>query len=256
MTETIFPGRGGDSEPIAIGLILAKAPIPGAVKTRLCPPCDDGTAAILAAAALLDTVRTVRACARLLPVVALAGDLRAAVMGAEIRSELKSSVRVIEQRGGGLAERIAAAHADSAPLLPGRPILQIGMDTPQVTVADLDNCLNSLIGSAANDAIVGPAMDGGWWLLGLRDPLSAAHIRSVPMSRPNTGELTVRALTESGLRMTYGPMLRDVDTIDDAYAVAREAPDSRFARELRALMPLDAQRDGAPEFAAQAGGAR
>ncbi|WP_163507582.1 TIGR04282 family arsenosugar biosynthesis glycosyltransferase [Fodinicola acaciae] len=202
--------------------ILAKSPVPGRVKTRLCPPATPEQAARLAAAAFLDTLATVTSCSWIVPVVALAGKLDHPQLRAAMRD-----VPVVVQRGENLGERIAAAHLDAAALFPGRPILQIGMDTPQLTAADLEQCRDAM-----HDGVLAPAADGGWWLLGLRNPEHARLVADVPMSRPDTGARTLAALRNGGLRVALGPELSDVDTMADAYAVAALAPRSRFAAEL------------------------
>jgi glycosyltransferase A (GT-A) superfamily protein (DUF2064 family) len=85
------------------------------------------------------------------------------------------------------------------------------------------------------DAVLGAAVDGGWWSLGLRDPRHATVLRAVPMSTPDTGRLTRAALEQHGLRVRALPVLRDVDEWPDALAVAAALPGSRFGREVGAL---------------------
>lgn len=94
---------------------------------------------------------------------------------------------VLEQRGVGLGDRLANAYAEVAAAYPGRPVLQIGMDTPQVTPARLATAVRRL---RAADAVLGRARDGGWWSLGLRDPRHATVLRAVRMSTPDTGRDT------------------------------------------------------------------
>lgn len=212
-------------------LVLAKAPVPGLVKTRLCPPLLPEQAADLAAAALLDSLDAAAGVPGGTAVVVLTGDPTRAARGEAVRAVLRS-VRVIAQRGDGLGARIAAAHADAAALLPGRPTLQIGMDTPQVTGALLTDAATALEGI---DAVLGPAEDGGWWALGLRDPRHAALVAGVPTSRDDTGARTLDALRAAGLRVHLLPILSDVDNIDDVYTVATRAPGSRFAAAVRCL---------------------
>jgi rSAM/selenodomain-associated transferase 1 len=218
-------------------LVLAKAPEPGLVKTRLCPPLLPGQAADLAAAALLDSLDAASGVPGGTAVAVLTGDPSRAARGDAVRAALRS-VQVVAQRGDGLGARIAAAHADAATLLPGRPTLQIGMDTPQVTAALLGDAADAL---AAADAVLGLAEDGGWWALGLRDPRHAALVAGVPTSRADTGRRTLDALTTAGLRVHLLPTLSDVDTVDDAHAVAALAPGSRFAAAVRCL-PVPAGR--------------
>jgi glycosyltransferase A (GT-A) superfamily protein (DUF2064 family) len=214
--------------PLAL-LVLAKAPEPGRVKTRLCPPATPDQAAELAAAALLDTLDAVLGVPNGLAVVAIAGRPAAAARAREITAALRG-VLTLAQRGADLGGRVAAAHADTGALFPGLPILQIGADTPQVHPALLVDAAAPL--HKGVDAVVGPAGDGGWWALGLRDPQAASVIAGVPTSRPDTGDRTIHALRAAGLRVELLPTLTDVDTPADALLVARSAPRTRFAAEL------------------------
>ena len=212
----------------ALGLlVLAKAPEPGRVKTRLCPPLTPAEAADLAAAALLDTLDAVSRVPAGRVVVALAGRLPAAARAPELRSALRGTL-VRGQRGVDLGHRIAMAHRDAAGLLPGRPVLQLGMDTPQVEPALLVEAARPLHRRRA-DAVLGPAADGGWWALGLRDPRLARVVADVPTSRDDTGDRTLHALRAAGLRVGLLPELTDVDTAADAHTVAALCPaGSRF----------------------------
>ncbi|MDX8053950.1 DUF2064 domain-containing protein [Lentzea sp. BCCO 10_0798] len=198
-------------------LIMAKSPVPGQVKTRLCPPLSAEEAADVAAASLLDTISAALDTPGAVPVVALAGVVRRE----DVRDALAECV-VVPQRGTSFAERLVHAHADIARFR--MPVLQIGMDTPQVTPSLLESC------AEFGEAALGFALDGGWWALGLRDPLRAAVLRDVPMSRADTGALTLEALR--GLEVRTLPVLSDVDTMADARAVARQVPGGRFAAAL------------------------
>lgn len=214
-----------------VHLVLAKAPEPGRVKTRLCPPLDPAQAADLAAAALLDTLDAAGPDA----VVAITGDLGAASRGSELRASLRGRT-VLRQRGDGLGARIAAAHADAATARPGRAMLLIGMDTPQV-----GGRLAAAAGVLAEpgvDAVLGPASDGGYWTLGLRRPSDATVIAQVPTSRADTGAATLAALRGAGLTVRLLAELSDVDTVTDAITVAAQAPAGRFAEAVRALPAL------------------
>jgi uncharacterized protein len=213
--------------PVTV-LVVAKAPAPGRAKTRLAATVGDRVAADIAAAALLDTLDAVAATPVAARVVALTGDLDAAARATEVRRRLRSFT-VIPQRGEGFADRLANAHADAAD---GLPVLQIGMDTPQVTAELLTECARRLLQSPA---VLGLADDGGWWVLGVRTPAMAECLRTVPMSQPDTGELTSKALRDNGVEVTPVQRLADFDVVDDVAAV-RDAcgPASRFARATRA----------------------
>jgi len=209
-------------------LVVAKAPEPGRAKTRLAATVGARVAADIAAAALLDTLDAVAAAPVAARVVAFTGDLDAAVGADEIRRRLESFT-VIEQRGDGFADRLANAHADSAD---GYPVLQIGMDTPQVSADLLTGCARRLLGAPA---VLGLACDGGWWVLGVRTPAMADCLRSVPMSQADTGELTLKALRDNGIDVTPVERLADFDVVDDVAGVrAACAPGSRFAQVTRA----------------------
>ncbi len=199
-------------------LVIAKSPAPGRVKTRLTPPCTPEQAARLAGAALSDTLaaaaRSRRAARRVLVLDGASGPW------------LPRDFEVVPQRGDGLAARLAAAFQAA-----GGPAFLVGMDTPQVTPDLLDAGLAALEHA---DAAFGAALDGGYWGIGLRRPDPAAF-HDVPMSSPTTGAFQRARLDALGLTTALLPSLGDVDTIEDAYAVAAAAPHTRFAATLAAL---------------------
>jgi glycosyltransferase A (GT-A) superfamily protein (DUF2064 family) len=159
-------------------------------------------------------------------VVALTGELDDASAGDEIRSRL-ADFMVVPQRGADFAGRLANAHVDAAGVAGGLPVLQIGMDTPQVTADLISECARELL---AADAVLGMARDGGWWVLGVMDATMAGCLRGIPMSRPDTGVVTLAALEDTGVDVSLVPTLADVDTVDDIEAVRRACPPGvRFA---------------------------
>jgi uncharacterized protein len=194
-------------------LVIAKAPVPGRVKTRLCPPCAPSDAAAIARAALVDTLHTVAGVEGAEPIVVLDG-----VAG----DWLPEGMPFVAQRGPGLAERIEAAFAEA-----DGPALLIGMDTPQVTADVLQLGLDALA-SPGIDAVLGEATDGGWWIAGLRTALDRTFA-GVPMSTAFTARAQRARFRELGLRTAELPRLQDVDSFADAIAVAREVPGSSFA---------------------------
>jgi rSAM/selenodomain-associated transferase 1 len=198
-------------------LVIAKDPRPGNSKTRLCPPCRPEQAARLAAAALADTLDVVRG---------TPAGRRVLVLDGDARRWRRPGLEIIPQRGAGLAERLANAFADV-----GEPALLVGMDTPQLSAELLGAGLTAL---ESHDAVLGPALDGGYWSVGLRAP-DVAAFTGVPMSSPQTLARQRRRFAELGLHTHEQPPLRDVDTIADARAVATLAPGSRFARALEAM---------------------
>jgi glycosyltransferase A (GT-A) superfamily protein (DUF2064 family) len=228
----------------AVLLVVAKAPVAGLAKTRLAASIGGRRAALLAAAALMDTVDSARAVPGATVVCALTGDLTAAERADELATALRDCV-VFPQRGATFADRLANAHADVAARFPGTPVLQLGMDTPQVRPALLTGALTRL---AETDAVLGPAVDGGWWALGLREPANAHVLRAVPMSQPDTGARTAAALRDIGLRVSSLPEVSDVDDWTDAVRVAAQAPTTRFALAFAAVAS-SAERSGAAQGA-------
>ena len=212
--------------PVVV-LVVAKAPVPGQAKTRLAAGVGAQVAADIAAAALLDTLDAVAAAQVQARVVALTGDLDDASAGGEIRTRV-ADFTVLPQRGADFAERLANAHVDAAAAAGGLPVLQIGMDTPQVTGELIGECAEELL---RKDAVLGLARDGGWWVLGVAEAAMADCLRAVPMSRPDTGAVTLAALRDTGLQVSLVPTLADVDTVDDIDVVRRACPPGgRFAR--------------------------
>jgi rSAM/selenodomain-associated transferase 1 len=205
-------------------LVLAKQPVAGRVKTRLCPPCTPEQAAAVAEAALLDTMDVVRRTPAPHRTLVVHGHYGA-----------PTGWHVVPQRGEGLAQRIAHAFVDAGSALHGT--LLVGMDTPQLTASLLGD-----LGVALDDAdaVLAPASDGGWWALGLRDPRHAEVLAGVPMSTDQTGHATVAALRARRLRVAIGPCLRDVDTAADAIAVAALARGERFRQAVAHHVPIGA----------------
>jgi glycosyltransferase A (GT-A) superfamily protein (DUF2064 family) len=207
--------------------VVAKAPVPGMVKTRLGAYVGMEAAAGLAAAALLDTLTACRSvfgeCH-----LALDGDLDDACDADALRRSL-TGWTVHRQRGDGFGQRLAHAHTDTAG--PG-PTVQVGMDTPQLTSADLYAVAEA---AAGGDAVLGPATDGGWWVLALSDPAAAATLAGVPMSRPETFVRTREALTAVGQTVRVGRELTDVDTVEEAALVARSLTGGHFLRAWQAV---------------------
>lgn len=205
-------------------LVVAKAPIAGLAKTRLIGNLTAQEAAELAAAALLDTLHCSLAVSRARVVVAATGDFTLAARSSEVRWALRECT-VIQQRGDSFAERLVAAHREAA--LPDSMLVQVGMDTPQLTPAHFERAFDLL---ADTDAVLGPASDGGWWGLGLKNPELASTLAVIEMSTERTGADTIAGLSDAGARVGLLETLVDVDTWDDARIVAAAAPTTRFAR--------------------------
>ncbi|WP_370247622.1 DUF2064 domain-containing protein [Nocardioides sp.] len=222
-------------------LVMAKAPSPGRVKTRLAARIGPEAAAEVAAAALADTIAAAESAVGVEHcVLALGGGLDDAVSGTAALRAALVGWRVIPQRGDDLGERLLAAHTDVGP----GPLVQVGMDTPQAAPSDLRAVAAALL---THDAVVAPAEDGGWWALGRHDPQHLRGLPEVRMSSPDTCADTVAALVAAGAGVHLTRELRDVDEAADADVVARLVPDSRFARAWRRARERGADLAGAPD---------
>jgi glycosyltransferase A (GT-A) superfamily protein (DUF2064 family) len=192
-------------------IVLAKQPVPGRVKTRLCPPFTPHQSAALAAAALRDTLDAADAAAARQRVLALDGD------GA---AWLRPGWRLVPQCAGGLDRRLAAALAQGGPAS-----VLVGMDTPQLRAHHL-----AQVDLSKHDACLGLAADGGYWAIGLADHrLAHSAVLGVPMSTSRTGAAQLTRLRSLGLQVQLLDKLTDVDTANTARSVATESPWTRFA---------------------------
>jgi len=205
-------------------ILIAKEPLPGKAKTRLHPPLSLEQAAALAAAAISDTLAMLSR---------VAASRRILLFDGERVPPGASDFETVAQGGGTLDERLAAAFDGCS-----GPTLLVGMDTPQLESRHIAPALTAWPDDI--DAWFGPATDGGFWALAMREPRGDL-IRGVPMSRSDTGALQRRRLVAAGLAVGQLETLTDVDTIEDARVVATVAPTTAFARLLRAQLAVDSQ---------------
>jgi rSAM/selenodomain-associated transferase 1 len=201
--------------PSGAALILfAKAPVPGQVKTRLCPPLTPDEAAGLHGSFVLDALersRAVRGLDRFLACAPSADHVFFKIM------EERQGVRLMSQEGGDLGARMT--HALKAALALGyRHVVMAGTDLPTLSPAFYTQALDLL---ARHDVVLGPALDGGYYLVGLNQDLSELFA-GIPWS---TDQVLARTKTKAdslGLKTGLLPACRDVDTIEDLLALIAE----------------------------------
>ncbi len=180
--------------------VIAKQPLPGLVKTRLCPPCTPLEASTVAAAALTDTIDGIDRIAALLPTAIE----RVLLFDGDPTDWVRPGWRVAPQRGDGLGARLANGFDDL-----GCGVI-VGMETPHV-VASLGAALEAI--RAGRDAI-GLATDGGYWAIGL-SAVDRRVFDGVPMSTSSTGISQLQRLHALGRSVVRLPTARDLDTFDD-----------------------------------------
>ena len=187
--------------------IIAKAPVAGDVKTRLCPPCTPEQAARIAAAALADTFAAVD------KVAAATGARRVLLLDGTGQEWMPTTFEVVSQRGDGLGQRLGNGFLD---LGPG---VIVGMETPHVVSA----LAGAIEAASCGVDTIGLALDGGYWMIGLcAESAAMAHdlFEGVAMSATHTGLSQLRRMHACGCRVRLLPTARDLDTVDDLEAVA------------------------------------
>lgn len=189
-------------------LIFAKAPVPGRVKTRLAPALGEDGAAELARGFLLNTIKAAQT-AGVGPVEVCADP----APGDPEWGDLLASVEASEQGGGDLGERLA--RAAERVLRAGEPVLLIGTDCPDLDAPRLRAAAAAL---EDRDAVIHPARDGGYVLLGL-SRFDRGLFEGVAWSTDTVCGATVDRLRALEWSHLVGETLRDIDTPADLQAV-------------------------------------
>ncbi|WND39760.1 TIGR04282 family arsenosugar biosynthesis glycosyltransferase [Streptomyces sp. BB1-1-1] len=211
-------------------LVMAKAPVPGTVKTRLHPllspqRCGRLQAELIRHTLALATAHTPRTYLAYAP-----RDGEDA-----IGTTVPDGVRRLLQRGDDLGQRLAAAITDAFADGAG-PLLVIGTDAPTLTPGHLTAAFTAL---EDRDVALGPALDGGYYLIGLR----AAHtsVFALPPDLWSTDRVLAATRTRAradGLGVRLLSPLRDLDTPEDAAALL---PDPALPAPIAALLqPVEA----------------
>ena len=187
--------------------IMAKAPRPGKVKTRLCPPLVAEEAAALYRCFLLDKIAAVGALVDTRPVIAYTPDNARAELGG-----LAPGFALVAQHGPDLGAKL---HAILAGLLAAGHVgaIAVDSDTPTLPRAFLQQAVDCL-SRPGPDVVLGPTEDGGYYLIGVRSP-HRELFESVPWSTSEVLEVTRRRAAAAGLRAVDLPSWFDVDTPDD-----------------------------------------
>jgi rSAM/selenodomain-associated transferase 1 len=188
-------------------VVFAKTPTPGEVKTRLTPVLHAREAADLARALLLDTVRAGEK-AGLETVVAFTPSTGRR----PLERLMGRQRRLVAQGGGDLGTRLARVMAQLAGERP-RPVIVLGTDCPAVTPARLSEAWAEL---ARRDVVLGPALDGGFYLIGLRRSRPEL-LEGVPWSTAETMAAVEARARDAGLTVGRLAAERDLDTPEDLY---------------------------------------
>jgi rSAM/selenodomain-associated transferase 2/rSAM/selenodomain-associated transferase 1 len=181
---------------------MAKSPEPGQVKTRLARAIGAEAATAVARASLVDVWRTAHATGGLAPSLALAGD-------PVHLPALSPAPASVAQGDGDLGQRMAR-HLSLAVARAGRALM-VGSDSPGAPQALLEHALALL---DTHDAVLGPVLDGGFWLIGLRR-VPAGLLDDLPWSDPSTLQATLERFRQRGLSTALLAPWFDVDRLED-----------------------------------------
>ena len=201
-------------------VIFAKAPVPGRAKTRLIPALGEAGAARLAHRMLAGTVAEANLAGLGIPELCATphpGDPQWSGL-------LPAGVRVSDQGEGDLGERLASAARRV--IGDGERILLIGTDCPDLDGVRLRAAASQL---DHHDAVIHPAVDGGFVLLGLRR-FDASVFRGIAWSTDSVAEDTKARISALGWSLYVGDTLRDIDEPADLQAarvIFRSGPEAR-----------------------------
>jgi uncharacterized protein len=204
-------------------VLFAKAPIPGQVKTRLCPPLTDDEAASLHGSFVLDALErsgqaAIRGVAKHAPkfdrFLACSPSLDHVFF--KILEE-RNGVHLINQMGDELGARMEHAFAEMFRIGYQRAIIA-GTDLPALPELAYEQAFGLL---AQHDLVLGPSLDGGYYLIGL-SRTAPELFRDIPWSTADVLTLTQKKAHAFGLNVTLLEPQRDVDTIDDVLALVHD----------------------------------
>jgi rSAM/selenodomain-associated transferase 1 len=132
------------------------------------------------------------------------------------------------QSGGGLGVRLTTAF-DHHFREGARRVVVIGSDCPEVGVSLVERAFRAL---ERHDLVIGPAMDGGYYLVGLKAP-APGLFQDIAWSTDAVYRQTLDHAARLGLSTAVLERLRDVDTVEDARALGLISPDAESQEESR-----------------------
>lgn len=202
-----MPARKNDR----VLVIMAKAPRPGAVKTRLTPGLQIEAVAAFYACLLGDTLALARSL----------GGVEIAIMCPnsdvnELARLAGPGTQVVAQKGEGLAAGLTSVFAQFA-VGRQRRIIAFNSDSPHLPHSVLEEAFESLV---AHDVVVGRTYDGGYYLVGAK----ASHplFTSDGMGTCSALEKLLSRARVLGLRVGFADPFYDIDVVDDLIRLAAE----------------------------------
>jgi hypothetical protein len=204
--------------------VFAKAPVPGEVKTRLIPVLGREGATELYCRLVQHTLATVA--------MARVGSVELWTTAPGEQAFLHACKRVLGiplllQPEGDLGARMSAAMTNGLERAPA--VLLVGSDVPTMCCDDLREARDAL--ASGSDAVLGPAEDGGYWLIGL-SRYAAELFRDLPWGTPAVLDATRERLRALRWRWHELPTRWDVDRPEDLHRLAAERHLGRLVSDL------------------------
>lgn len=202
-------------------MVFARAPVPGRTKTRLIPALGEQGAAQLHARLIERTLATASAAEGAAVSLWCTPSVDDPCLQACGRTY---GIPLHLQCGTGLGQRMLYAF-DRA--LQRRPwAIVLGTDCPQLQTADLQQAIAIL--QSGKDAVIGPAYDGGYYLLGIRRT-AAALFEDVPWGSNRVGSVTRQRLNELGWSWSSVTRRHDLDRPEDLRYFCRDTVDDQIS---------------------------
>jgi len=193
-------------------LVVAKQPFPGQTKTRLCPPLSYNQAAELYECFLRDTLDIMRQVHGVQCVIGFLPEGAQDYFG-----QLAPDMELASQLGASLGERLD--HLLTEALTGGsQRAVVMDSDSPTLPAEYISQAFDQLIDA---DVVIGPTRDGGYYLIGMKQPQSHL-LRRVQMSTPHVLADTLALAESTGLSVSRLPTWHDVDTIADLHQLDEE----------------------------------
>lgn len=213
-----------------LAILFAQPPLAGRVKTRLVPPLTPEEAALLSEAFLLDTLDNLASLGEVdlwvaYPPIPGAREHMARVLPPGTVEMAADGVDLEQRLEAGFERGFAAGY---------RAILAVSSDSPLLPVESLRRAVERL---RRRDAVIGPCVDGGYYLIGLTRP-APTLFRALPWTRPALFGATTHRLDELAMAWETLPAAFDVDVPPDLIRLVttwRKEPDRVPPRTSRLL---------------------
>jgi len=201
--------------------MFVRRPTPGMTKTRLIPALGAEGAAEFYRGMAERVAAVVLAVDR--PALRRIAYFDPAGAGEEVATWLGSGFDYVPQPDIALGERLVRGFEDAFEH-DAESAVAVGTDCVEITPELLAEAFDAMAGPHGRSAVVGPASDGGYWLIGLRRPrpeVFPAVFTGIEWSTPRVTEQTLTRLSAAGATVHLLPELRDIDRPED---LARPAP--------------------------------